>query len=82
MNPYYKIENVIGAYSGRFHSYGDRRNWPEWNGPKIRPDPNHINLGRRKHKRIPMTMDEITPRQMAEEGKFNSQLSSSKKKKL
>lgn len=61
VNPYYSLQNYINTWSGRFHGYGNKRNWPLVDGPIIRPDPDKekINKGRRKHKRRIMTMDKM-----------------------
>ena len=55
---YYSVENYVNTWRGEFHSFGSHRNWIyELGAPKIKPDRNKINKGRRKHKRIPNAMD-------------------------
>ena len=59
VSSYYSLQNYINTWSGVFHSFGNERDWPLYEGPIIRPDPTKVNKGRRKHKRIPMEMDRM-----------------------
>jgi hypothetical protein len=59
VSPYYTIQYYINTWSGHWRSYGNKRDWPIYNGPVIRPDPAKINKGRRRMIRIPMVMDEM-----------------------
>jgi hypothetical protein len=78
VSKYYSIDNYINTWSGLFNSYGDKRSWPLYQGPIIRPNPKKINKGRRKHKRIPMVMDEMEGRirdsQARQSGMYTLQL--------
>jgi hypothetical protein len=69
---YYSISNYVNTWSGEFHGFGNVTNWPyDMGAPIIRPDPTKINRGRRKHQRIPNSMDHmdarIRPRSAAQE---------------
>lgn len=57
VSPYYSLQNYINTWTAVWHGFGNEHNWPLYDGPIIRPDPDNINRGRRKHKRIPMVMD-------------------------
>ena len=59
VNPYYSLQNYINTWSGHFAGFGNKRDWPLYNGPIIRPDPDKVNKGRRKHQRRIMTMDKM-----------------------
>jgi hypothetical protein len=60
---YYSVENYVNTWRGNFSGYGNAHNWPfDAGAPIIRPDPNKINKGRRKHKRIPNSMDDMEAR--------------------
>ena len=56
------MEYFKNTWDGEFRSFGNKRDWPMWHGPVIRPDPKKINKGRRKKIRIPMMMDEMEGR--------------------
>jgi hypothetical protein len=62
VNPYYIIQYYINTWSGHWRSYGNKQDWPMYNGPVIRPDPVKINKGKRRKIRIPMVMDEMEDR--------------------
>jgi hypothetical protein len=59
ISPYYIIRYYINTWSGHWRSYGNKRDWPMYNGPIIRPYPTKINKGRRRKIRIPIVMDEM-----------------------
>ena len=59
VSSYYSLQNYINTWSGVFHSFGNERDWPLYEGLIIRPDPTKVNKGTRKHKRIPMEMDRM-----------------------
>ena len=69
VSPYYSLQHYINTWSGVFHSFGNERDWPMYTGPIIRPDPYKINMGRRKHKRIPMVMDDMEARSRSRRGR-------------
>jgi hypothetical protein len=62
VSPYYIIQYYINTWSGRWRSYGNKRDWPMYNGSIISQDPTKINKERRRKIRIPMVMDEMEDR--------------------
>jgi hypothetical protein len=62
ISQYYTIQYYINTWSGYWRSYGNKWDWPMYNGPIIRPDPVKINKRRRRKIRIPMVMDKIEGR--------------------
>jgi hypothetical protein len=62
VSPYYTIQYYINTWSGHWRSYGNRRDWPMYNGPIIMPDPAKINKEMRRNLRIPMIIDEMEGR--------------------
>jgi hypothetical protein len=62
VSPYYTIKYYINTWSGHWRNYGNKQNWPMYNGPVIRPDPAKINKGRRMKICISMVMDEMKDR--------------------
>jgi hypothetical protein len=59
VSSYYTIQYYINTWSGHWRSYGNKRDWPIYNGPVIRLDPAKINKEMRRKIRIPMVMDEM-----------------------
>ena len=69
VSPYYSVENYVNTWSGEFHGFGNVDNWPyDMGAPTIRPDTGKINKGRRKHKRIPNSMDDMKARNRPRSG--------------
>jgi hypothetical protein len=62
VSPCYTIQYYINTWSDHWRSYGNKRDWPMYNGPIIRPDPAKINKGRRRKTCIPMVMGEMEGR--------------------
>jgi hypothetical protein len=59
VSPYYTIQYFINIWSDHWRSYGNRQNWPMYNGPIIRQEPTKINKWKKKKIHIPMVMDEM-----------------------
>ena len=67
VNWYYSSEALESAWSAEFHCFSGRENWFE-EETIIIPNPQKVNLGRRRILRLPMTMDEMR-RRRAEQGR-------------
>jgi hypothetical protein len=59
VTPYYNIKYYINTWSDHWRSYGNKRDWPMYNGLIIKVDPAKINKERRRKIHIPIVMDEI-----------------------
>ncbi|XP_078169480.1 uncharacterized protein LOC144575453 [Carex rostrata] len=55
----YRTDYLASTWGGSFHSYPDQHEWPTYVGDRILPSEGWIRKGRRRHKRIVMTMDEM-----------------------
>jgi hypothetical protein len=62
VSPYYTIQYYINTWSGHWRSYGNKKDWPMYNGPVIRSNPAKINKGRIRKIHILMVMDEMEDR--------------------
>jgi len=54
---YYSVNSLVHTWEGHFDVYGKEEDWPEYMGDKIIPDRTLVKKGRRRSKRLPMTMD-------------------------
>ena len=59
VHSYYSAENLFRTWQPGFESRGTIEAWPDYKGVVFVPDPAKIVRGRRKHLRIPMSMDEM-----------------------
>ena len=60
----YSVNKLAETWSGQFHPFENQCEWPTYRGPTIVPDRSLIKLGRRKHKRNRMWMDDMQRRRM------------------
>lgn len=73
IHPYYSSTTLANTWAGQFHPYGNQSEWPTYNGPIIEPDARLIQLGRRRHNRIPMYMDEMQGRRLGHQARRSTQ---------
>jgi hypothetical protein len=62
VSPYYTIQYYINTWSGHWRSYDNKRDWPMYNDPIIRPYPAKIYKERRRKIHISIVMDEMEGR--------------------
>lgn len=48
LNPYYRLQILVGTWSADFHPYGNQTEWPKYNGAVIIPDQTSMRAGPRK----------------------------------
>ena len=59
VSQYYSAEYQFRTWQPMFEPAGNIEAWPVYNGAQWVPDPTKVKRGRRKHHRMPMTMDEM-----------------------
>lgn len=59
---WYTVTYLVNTWSGGFHSIGNTETWPPSTEARILPSKQWIRVGRRKHTRHVMTMDELQGR--------------------
>ena len=69
VSPFYSMNKLVETWSGNFHPYGNQCEWPTYTGPTIYPDRSLIKVGRRRHNRIKMVMDEMEGRRMGHQAR-------------
>jgi len=54
---FYSVHALLRTWEGHFEIFGKEEDWPTYDGDRIIPDRKLVQKGRRKSKRMPMTMD-------------------------
>lgn len=62
VDPRYRVTYLMSTWNALFVPYGNPEDWPTTTTPKIEPNKDWRRLGRRKHIRMDMTMDELKGR--------------------
>ena len=65
----YSVNELLETWSGQFHPFENQCEWPTYRGPTIVPDRSLIKLGRRKHKRGRMWMDDMQRRRLGHQAR-------------
>ena len=59
MSCYYSAEYLFNTWAPLLMPFSTAEDYPNMGGPRYVPDPRKVTRGRRKHLRLPMTMDQM-----------------------